>query len=80
MIWATPALLGVPLWVIAGGIASMLLLNRHRLLQTLRNAGVERPRLAVRFNDLSAGKRLRLWARRRFVLFGATYRAASRTG
>jgi hypothetical protein len=38
------------------------------------------PRLAVRFNDLSAGKRLRLCARGRFVLFGATYRAASRTG
>ena len=27
-----------------------------------------------------AGKRLRLWARRRFVRFGATYRAASTTG
>jgi hypothetical protein len=29
MIWAILALLGVPLWVIAGGIAYMLLLNRH---------------------------------------------------
>ena len=54
--------------------------SRRRLLQTLWNAGVERPRLAVRFNDLLAGKRLRLCARGRFVLFGATYRAASRTG
>jgi hypothetical protein len=29
MIWAILALLGVPLWVIAGGIAYMVLLNRH---------------------------------------------------
>ena len=29
MIWALLAILGVPLWVIAGGIAYMILLNRH---------------------------------------------------
>lgn len=29
MIWAMLAILGVPLWVIAGGIAYMFLLNRH---------------------------------------------------
>ena len=29
MIWAILAILGVPLWVIAGGIAYMILLNRH---------------------------------------------------
>ena len=29
MIWAILAILGVPLWVIAGGIAYMVLLNRH---------------------------------------------------
>jgi hypothetical protein len=29
MIWALLAILGVPLWVIAGGIVYMILLNRH---------------------------------------------------
>jgi len=29
MIWAILAILGVPLWVVAGGIAYMILLNRH---------------------------------------------------
>ena len=29
MIWAILAILGVPLWVVVGGIAYMLLLNRH---------------------------------------------------
>ena len=50
MIWAVLAILGVPLWVIAGGIAYMFLLNRR-----LRNRAGDLP---VRVRHAS-GKRWR---------------------
>ena len=50
MIWAVLAILGVPLWVIVGGIAYMILLNRH-----LRHRGGDMP-VRARY---ASGKRWR---------------------
>jgi hypothetical protein len=61
MIWAILAILGVPLWVIVGGIAYMILLNRH-----LRHRRGDMP-VRARY---AAGKR---WRRGHAVWVGEVF-------